>query len=662
MFYFGTGLRAIGGFRGTEPALIDPALVVDLANPDWSGTGLHYWPSYEGLKPAERAAYLLWLASSRDNPDTPTGFVFLYFYGLERRALMDASTLADPRAELNLVADEVKRLKSIYGSGSSFRSYASSFLATLEFLSGPNEVPDGPPPIVEAYSWEFPPALKFGLGRLAATGHPIPGDWAFEWTRAMSQTRFRHVKCPEEFANLFAIRYQEKFGSGVLLKPTNNRASASYRPASASFGGEFQFTQDVPDVTVVSDVVAELDSLAEQCAKDLLPYSRYVARHPEGRNNLAAAAYLPKELVHDGSRSAVGQFTAWVESSLADKDQVLIGGHDLVRQWPSATPGKLVKAEAAAMAELLGSLGFGVEPDVRFSGPVVGEGKVVLFRLGESTTGPGPAWEPAAAILQLTANLISSEAQNAYLLDRVANQLQEGLQLRASERNRIRAHLWWATTLKLSVASTKRALAELDPTTKKQIGNFLIDVAATSGEVGLRQVTALTTAFKVLDLQPTTIYSLLHERSTGPATEPIEVRPGRPAPAGEAVPHEPKKLTADLLNQDLIREKFAESARATALLGEIFSDTEEIDSYAEPSSPDGAAPFSGALYELVKQLSRQASWSVEEFSALAKKHGQLPNAAIETINERTLELFDEPLLEGGAAIGVNQDVLKELLA
>ena len=39
MFYFGTGLRAIGGFRGTEPALIDPALVVDLANPEWSGTG-----------------------------------------------------------------------------------------------------------------------------------------------------------------------------------------------------------------------------------------------------------------------------------------------------------------------------------------------------------------------------------------------------------------------------------------------------------------------------------------------------------------------------------------------------------------------------------------------------------------------------------------------
>ncbi|HEU0165540.1 MAG TPA: TerB N-terminal domain-containing protein, partial [Thermomicrobiales bacterium] len=87
MIYVGKSLPTQQG--GPEPALIDPDLRVDQHQEDTLGRGLDYWPSYAGISPKERAGYLNWLATGRRNPVVSIGFVFLYFYGLERRFLLD---------------------------------------------------------------------------------------------------------------------------------------------------------------------------------------------------------------------------------------------------------------------------------------------------------------------------------------------------------------------------------------------------------------------------------------------------------------------------------------------------------------------------------------------------------------------------------------------
>src|SRR6266508_3965722 len=96
--YVGRGLPAVSGDWQPEPALIDPGLPVYSRNPDWAGAGLSYWPSYGEIPPASRAAYLAWLADGRRHPAVPIGYVFLFFYGLERRLLADAQQSTAARA------------------------------------------------------------------------------------------------------------------------------------------------------------------------------------------------------------------------------------------------------------------------------------------------------------------------------------------------------------------------------------------------------------------------------------------------------------------------------------------------------------------------------------------------------------------------------------
>ena len=86
--YVGSGLRGISQYVGAEPALIDPQLRVDDRFPDVHGHDMSYWPSYSEMTPASRAAYLDWLAEGRPG-GAYIGYVFLFFYGIERRLLYD---------------------------------------------------------------------------------------------------------------------------------------------------------------------------------------------------------------------------------------------------------------------------------------------------------------------------------------------------------------------------------------------------------------------------------------------------------------------------------------------------------------------------------------------------------------------------------------------
>ena len=88
--------------------LIDPGLPVARVGSDVAGESMPYWPSYSDIEPRARAAYLDWLASGRSDERYSVGYVFLYFYGLERRFFVDSPAEEEQR----VLIDEVERLLS----------------------------------------------------------------------------------------------------------------------------------------------------------------------------------------------------------------------------------------------------------------------------------------------------------------------------------------------------------------------------------------------------------------------------------------------------------------------------------------------------------------------------------------------------------------------
>ena len=140
-FYFGHDLKSLDGY-GAESSLVDPSLPIMDMPMTYEDESLGYWPSYSSISSGCRGAFLKWLSSDRSNPNVPLGYVFIYLYGLERRVVVD-NPESDIRGkvssyelpELCLIFDEVKRLRSIYGSSNSFYRYSTRLLELISIFA-----------------------------------------------------------------------------------------------------------------------------------------------------------------------------------------------------------------------------------------------------------------------------------------------------------------------------------------------------------------------------------------------------------------------------------------------------------------------------------------------------------------------------------------------
>lgn len=181
MLYVGS---ALGRYDAQEPSLLNPKLRIAKSYVDIEERLMSYWPSFHSISPEARRAYLQWLEGGRRDPLADTGYVFLFFYGLERRALVDAVSDPQVKAEIPLIVKEVQRLLDIYGDNRSFRGYAEGF---LDYLGNQTLDPNlylGPPPGAVAYGYEMPLPLRIGLGQHAANKRPLDANWALAWALA----------------------------------------------------------------------------------------------------------------------------------------------------------------------------------------------------------------------------------------------------------------------------------------------------------------------------------------------------------------------------------------------------------------------------------------------------------------------------------------------
>ena len=169
MVYVGRGPRTR---RGGEPdnAFIDSSKNVSRRGGDYEGQGMDYWPNYSTIDSRSRATYLDWLSSGRSDTRYDVGYVFLYFYGLERRVFVDK---ADAQERSDIVT-EVRRLLEIYGDNHSIRRYLGAFIDATSLLDSS----DDSQPVFEHDGYEVPANVLLTVGRMAERGEPLTAGLA----------------------------------------------------------------------------------------------------------------------------------------------------------------------------------------------------------------------------------------------------------------------------------------------------------------------------------------------------------------------------------------------------------------------------------------------------------------------------------------------------
>jgi hypothetical protein len=658
-----------------EPALIDPGLPVDERAPDYAGAGMGYWPSYSTIPPNCQAAYLHWLLDGRRAPGAYIGYVFLYFYGLERRLLVDSQRSPAARAEQPALVREVERLLRIYGANGSFSGYAGNLLRFLSLSGGPRRYLSAPPP-AQQEAWELPFELRLGLGQLAADGRPVPAAWALAWVRQHPAAWLRTpaTRCPDEFDELFTRRYREHFGDGMMLDRGGPPLQAAYRPASPGIiSRDLPAGLRIPDPGDAEAPLGKLRELAGAVCTELDAYSRYLGRHPGAAGTAGALALLPPGLERPAS-AATRTLVSWAWSSLDHADCATVPAADLLAHWSAASVGNgSPKADAELLARVLERSGVGMEPDVRFGGPApAAHTHVVLFRrAAEITTAPSAEYAAAATLTELSSAVALADgrladAERAVIEQRVMSRPGLG----EDERRRLHAHFTRVTAEPPSAASLRKHVSLLPAGLRREAGDLLLAVAFADGSIDRAEVTRVNRYFDALGLERPDLGS---QPGAAGAWGLTPVRTAGATSPGYAIPQPGPKdnpvRAGVALDPELIRAKLAETEQAASLLAGIFTGepTSSFTALPAAAGPQGqdASPLGSALdaahRSFLARLAERPSWPRREVASIAASFGLMPDGALEIVNEAAFEIAGDPATEGSDPVEVNTDVAKEIL-
>ena len=662
MIYVGRGPRA-GRYSQPDNAFIDPSKSVPSRGGDYEGQGMDYWPNYSTIDARSRATYLDWLSSGRSDARYSVGYVFIYFYGLERRVFVDKM---EPQERADIIA-EVRRLLEIYGDNHSIRRYLGAFVDTTSLL-GPS---GDPQPIFEYDGYDVPANVLLALGSMASRNVPLTSDWLLSWFICSPETKLRTPakRAFAEFKAYFQHLFDREYPDGLKIRTPRRRLKLKYHAASGNFATDLnEYLGDIPDVSSLSAPLRIAQRIDDTSADGLDKYSRYLGRNPDGRGSIEAHALLPEALWPLFPCPEKEELQIWATKQIESGGLVPV--EDVVERLEGARPEPIGKRQLIGVADALARLGVGMAPDPRFAlrKPQAGE-PVVLFRLPKDTlTIESPTDAYRSAILNLAvATLVAhadgqiDHAERAHMAGQIdANQL-----VTEAERARLHANLSWMIAVPPDMSMLRSRLRNAPEDIRSALGQLAVVAAGVDSAIDPEEIRVIERLYAVMGLERDRVYTDLHALTSAP--EPVTVRPADRATREFAIPSPPPETPADAMILDTARVSavMADTARVSRVLGDIFSDGDDEDEESvEETVSEADDEFSGLdapHRAVVSVLITRHQWIKDEIAALADEHQLMAAGALETINEWAFDKFDDALIEEYDGYEINGDIAQQLM-
>ncbi|MCB1215294.1 MAG: TerB N-terminal domain-containing protein [Deltaproteobacteria bacterium] len=670
LVYVGELLLDTSGYNN-DACLINPKLKVSPADPWEAGDEISYWPAYASISPKCRGAYLKWLASGRSEPEANIGYVFLFFYGLERRLFLDGQREGISDEERLNIIEEVKRLLKIYGSNRSFRGYAANFLA-MEWVLYQSDKPI--PDYIDFEDRYCSEPFQVVLAQYVAQYKPIPVDIMLQWLILHPEFGLRTParRCAKEFRSLFKTRYQQKFGDGLIVKPNKTPLKLEYHSASPSLKGDLKLKfPKLPNPFILTSPLKKISSLVEECTLELESYSRYLGRKGNEPQSLNALALLPQELFNQFPKL---HQTKLELSELASEAPSLLDTGTLYKILGESVPVEINKKESKNLAEVMEKIGFGIAPDTRFHNIKINpEGHVVIFPRGH-----GVDFQPSrefcrisiilrlgAIVSQIDNDLSPAEEKTLQFL------IKDNRELNSIEKDSLEAFLYWCLRTSQGTSDLKKKFLSMSLEEKIAISHILISVAHADGYIDPREIKQLEKLYSTLGLDKDQVTKDIHALATT-ATEPVVIS-HRDEEASFSIPKDlastsGKKLSRGFsLNEELIKLRQEETRQVKGVLEEIFEGQSEEEAGSRLSSEklvESTNPLSGldqAHQNLLDRLVLQENWKRSSFYQICDELGLMVDGAMEVLNEWAFDHANAPLIDDGEPIYIDVNLAKEII-
>lgn len=637
-----------------------------------------YYPSYENLTPEQRRCYLEWHSTGREDADPSQrslGYVFMFFYGLERRILVEGDR--DPA-----LLDEILRLLQHYGPAQKSRSLKSYALQLLHFTGwqlGADYYRALWPRLLE-FDGERPDqdGMRFVLANLHQRGEAL--DWTVAYRLALGNEESRRstvvTRARDKFWELFEQRFSAQFPGGIVLQAAKQEALVQYRPASSALiqmsyerkrGNPFELK--LPNVAGLHRQFKALPEIWNSCVDDLSGYSRALGSKKQGQGAaLAAWQALPPDLRRAEDHPAKSTFDELVTTASREGDYVFTPVSVLAGLAGIDERAKLTVGQSRQVAELVSGLGWQLAPNPEVTGlPLAWNQELALY-----PAIPGETFAPhisglvrllyLAVTLAAADGVIEPEELDSFN-QLIASQIQgesDWRPLRATE-----------ASLRRDANVALRSLPQIAKVIPEESRPFVLrtmaHIAAADSEVTLDELKILRRMARAFDLDADAVEKLLREDE---AFREVSIDGGRGKSSGEAIPARPTEQPAAFaLDHDRIKALTQETHEVISMLSVVMAEPDEAP-FAAPE-PVATAPVEAPAsiawltgldvryHSAVLTLVRHDELTTADFDALAAKHHLMPDDLLNAVNTWADETLGDFLLERGENLRIFRALLPD---
>lgn len=643
---------------------------------------LGYWPKYSTISPNQRANYIEWLASGKRGNLSDIGYAFLYFYGLERRALLE-------KKDINLIIRLTLRLLGKYRFSESFNGYLGSFIAYLMARVGIDRFNE------QWFNLIFNNSsicqTEEGLAVLLAWFHlnkkPLPHTWARR-VAELDQRSSRSVvteRVPEEFNELFSLKYQNRYKQGMHIEATTKDRAIYYTPASPtmpkpSFNYDTHATireAIIPNAIGQEDQFTPLVNIWSECIEELKPLSRKISKNAD-THTIEAYNALPEPLKTTTEHPLQAPWEKVVTSKRREDGFALMKISTLARLLKIEERARLTAKQSEHIGETSEHIGYAIEPDARITGQSYKWDDVVaLFRTtGDRIISGNREYLSASLIMELGLAVASADGivdkkeiahvggflKSLFMLETIDYQRLEALK---------RVYIQQPPSLYNLANRIKRALPVSN---LEKIGFFLIGVASADGVIDPNEITVLRRIYKALGIEKEKLDEILNSVAI-PQEEPVVVRERKDQkPSGELIP--PQQIQAQdvgiNIDPKILGIIMAESEIVREILDETYKhDRERI---AKKDYPKTTTPLKVRTNPTLRKLGldnryhivfinliKKKTWQKDVLESVLKENGFMIEDTIERINDWAIETFNDPfILAEQERLSLNLSILEKI--
>lgn len=580
---------------GGEPSAICRSLPID-ANPN-GVEELPYYPNFESLSPSQRGFYLDWLARGRRDPfpeSLPTGYLFLFFYGIERRVLVDNEL--DPAIWLEVF--ELLRLYGLTRKSRSVASYFGDFLHYTSYASGADGYANVCQSLLDMQGKRISEtALTLALANYFRRDVPI--GWSLAHLVAMNLEESRRSvvieRTGDAFLSMFRHRFEAAFPSGMLLQASKRESTVRYQTGNATLSPQFSnygrtVEIKVPGVMGLKSQFRGLSLIWNQCIEDLSGYSRAVARLSTAStvtnlDRLKAYIAMPVELRKDQSHPLAEVFQQALDSCPKSDAIWFVPVSALAGLLSIEERATLTQKQSEDIADLVGSLGHTLAPHPAILNLPLGWSQEVA--LCTSASGQSITAELGGLLRLLYLGVLVASA------DGVVDEAELRVFHRSSGIADEFGKAQIAATEAVLVRDTQVAAKQLQKiartvssSDRPAVFKLLVHIACCDDVLSSDENRMLRKIAKAFQLSDEALDDVLTEDSV---FQTVTVARGRTQTGGEPIPRPQPPIPVFSLDMDRIAALTAETAEVVSILSKALAE-EHHEEAGSPPSPS-AKPF-----------------------------------------------------------------------